>query len=122
MTKSKLKVLFLLHLLIMIFSLSGICSKKAAEVPFLSFEFCFYYGMVILLLGCYAVGWQQIIKRLPLTTAFANKAVTVVWGIIWGAVFFHERITPGKLLGAAIVIAGVFVYVLSEKQEESHDP
>lgn len=121
MKKSKMKILFLLHLMLMIYSLSGICSKKAAEVPFLSFGFCFYYGMVILLLGCYAVGWQQIIKRLPLTTAFANKAVTVVWGIIWGAVFFHERITPGKLLGAAIVIVGVVVYVLSEKQEESHD-
>lgn len=122
MTKSKTKVFLLLHLMIMIYSLNGICSKKAAEVPFLSLDFCFYYGIVILLLGCYAVGWQQIIKRLPLTTAFASKAVTVVWGIIWGAVFFHERITPGKLLGAAIVIAGVVLYVLSDKQEESHDP
>lgn len=85
-------------------------------------RFILLYGCIIGLLGFYAIVWQQIIKRLPLTTAFANKAVTVVWGIIWGAVFFHERITPGKLLGAAIVIAGVFVYVLSEKQEESHDP
>ena len=122
MTKSKLKVLFLLHLMLMIYSLSGICSKKAAEVPFLSLKFCLDYGIVILLLGFYAIGWQQIIKRLPLTTAFANKAVTVVWGIIWGAVFFHEKITLGKLLGAAIVIAGVVLYVLSDKQEESHDP
>ena len=122
MTKSKLKVLFLLHLMLMIYSLSGICSKKAAEVPFLSLKFCLYYGIVILLLAFYAIGWQQIIKRLPLTTAFANKAVTVVWGIIWGAVFFHEKITLGKLLGAAIVIAGVVLYVLSDKQEESHDP
>ena len=122
MTKSKLKVLLLLHLMLMIYSLSGICSKKAAEVPFLSLKFCLYYGIVILLLGFYAIGWQQIIKRLPLTTAFANKAVTVVWGIIWGTVFFHEKITLGKLLGAAIVIAGVVLYVLSDKQEESHDP
>lgn len=122
MTKSKLKVLFLLHLMLMIYSLSGICSKKAAEVPFLSLKFCLYYGIVILLLGFYAIGWQQIIKRLPLTTAFANKAVTVVWGIVWGALFFHEKITLGKLLGAAIVIAGVVLYVLSDKQEESHDP
>ena len=122
MTKSKLKVLFLLHLMLMIYSLSGICSKKAAEVPFLSLKFCLYYGIVILLLGFYAIGWQQIIKRLPLTTAFANKAVTVVWGIVWGVVFFHEKITPGKLLGAAIVIVGVVLCVLSDKQEESHDP
>ena len=105
-----------------IYSLSTVCSKLASQQTPNSVRFILLYGCIIGLLGFYAIVWQQIIKRLPLTTAFANKAVTVVWGIIWGAVFFHERITPGKLLGAAIVIAGVFVYVLSEKQEESHDP
>lgn len=115
MTKSKLKILSLLHLMLMIYSMSGICSKKAAEVPFLSLKFCLYYGIVLFLLVFYAIGWQQIIKKLPLTTAFANKAVTVVWGIIWGAVFFHEKVTPGKLLGAVIVIAGVVLYVLSDR-------
>lgn len=120
MKQSKTKALFLLHLMLMIYSLSGICSKKAAEVPFLGLKFCVYYGLVVVLLAFYAIGWQQIIKRLPLTTAFANKAVTVVWGIIWGAVFFQEKITPGKLLGAAIVIVGVVLYVRSDKQEESH--
>lgn len=117
---AKPKTLCALHLMLMIYSLSGICSKKAAEVPFLGLKFCVYYGMIVLLLAFYAIGWQQVIKRLPLTMAFANKAVTVVWGIIWGAVFFHEKITPGKLLGAAIVIVGVVMYVFSDRQEESH--
>ena len=90
MDKSKLKVLFALHLMLMIYSMSGICSKMASQQDFLSFKFCLFYAIIIFLLGFYAIGWQQIIKRLPLTTAFANKAVTVVWGIIWGAVFFHE--------------------------------
>ena len=35
-------------------------------------------------LVAYAFGWQQVIKHLPLTTAYANKAVTVVWGILLG--------------------------------------
>lgn len=117
-----MKTLFMLHLLLMVYSMSGIFGKLAAGAPFLSLRFCLFYGAIIALLGIYAIGWQQIIKRLPLTTAFANKAVTVVWGIVWGALFFHEKITPGKLLGAAIVIAGVVLYVLSDKQEESHDP
>ena len=76
----------------------------------MSVRFCLYYGTVILLLGVYAIGWQQVIKRIPLTTAFANKAVTVVWGLVWGALFFHEAVTPGKLLGAALVIAGVILF------------
>ena len=69
-----------------------------------------FLAIIILLLGFYAIGWQQIIKRLPLTTAFANKAVTVVWGIIWGAVFFQEKVTIGKVIGAILVILGVVVY------------
>ena len=121
MSKSKLKVLFLLHIMLMIYSMSGICSKKAAGVEFLSLEFCIYYGIIIALLGFYAIGWQQIIKRLPLTTAFANKAVTVVWGIIWGFVFFKEAVTIGKIIGAILVIIGVILYAYAEEGEKSDE-
>ena len=110
MKRSKLSTLFALHLMLMLYSMSEICSKKAAGESFLSVRFCLYYGTVILLLGVYAIGWQQVIKRIPLTTAFANKAVTVVWGLVWGALFFHEAVTPGKLLGAALVITGVILF------------
>ena len=114
MGKNKMKTLFLLHLMLMIYSMSGICSKLAAGEPFLSLKFCVYYAVVILLLGFYAIGWQQIIKRLPLTTAFANKAVTVIWGIIWGAVFFNEPIKAGKVIGAVLVIAGVVLFAVAD--------
>ena len=120
MQKDKLKTLLILHLMLMVYSMSGICSKKAAGVPFLSVQFCVYYGLIILLLGLYAIGWQQIIKRLPLTTAFANKAVTVVWGIIWGAVFFKESITIGKIIGAVLVISGVVLFAYSDKEDEKN--
>ena len=65
----------------------------------------------------YAIGWQQIIKRLPLTTAFANKAVTVVWGIIWGAVFFMSQLLLEKVIGAALVIVGVVIYARADEGE-----
>lgn len=118
MTKAKIKVLFVLHMMLMVYSMSGICSKKAAGEPFLSPMFCLYYAVIIVLLGLYAIGWQQIIKRLPLTTAFANKAITVVWGIIWGFLFFHETITVGKVVGVLLVIAGVVIYAYADKGGE----
>ncbi len=114
--KVKLKILILLHIMLMLYSMGGICSKSAAGVPFLSLKFCLLYGGLILILGLYAVGWQQVIKRMPLTTAFANKAVTVVWGLIWGMLFFHETITPGKIIGAALVIGGIVLFALSDKE------
>ena len=116
--KSKVKTLLLLHIMLMIYSMSGICSKLASGENFFSIKFCIYYGVIIFLLGFYAIGWQQIIKRLPLTTAFANKAVTIIRGIIWGAIFFSETITFGKMVGAVLVVLGVVIFAYSEKESE----
>ena len=115
----RIKTLFALHMLLTVYSTSGILSKLAAGVDFLSIEFCLYYGGVLLLLGFYAIGWQQILKRLPLTTAFSNKAVTIVWGIIWGALFFFEPITLPKAVGALLIIAGVVLFSHADSQESS---
>ena len=54
---------------------------------------------------------------MSLTTAFANKAATVVWGIVWGKLFFGESITIGKLVGAFLVILGVVVFARADMVE-----
>lgn len=108
-----IKNLFILHLLMMVYSLSGIFSKKAAASTFLSFEFCIWYFLIFLLLGLYAVVWQQILKRIPLTKAYANRAIAVVWGIIWGLIFFKESVTTGKIAGAVLIIAGIVLFAYS---------
>ena len=96
-------------------------SKLAAGEAFLSLRFCLFYGGLILLLMVYAFVWQQVIKHLPLTTAFANKAVVVVWGIVWGFLIFREHITAGKVCGAALVICGVVLYAVSGDKEKASD-
>ena len=116
--ENKLKIIFILHIVLMVYSFCGVCSKKAAGEEFLSFRFCMYYGIMILIMGLYAVIWQQIIKRLPLTMAFANKAVTVVWGLIWGAVVFGEEITLGKVIGVIMVILGMVIFSLSDEKDK----
>lgn len=117
MSKSNIKTLIILNIMLMIYSMSGICSKMAANATFLSLKFCFLYAIIIGLLGFYAIGWQQIIKRLPLTLAFANKAITIVWGLIWGIIFFGEKVTIGKIVGIVFVVAGIITYVRAEDNE-----
>lgn len=117
MKDSKWKVYVALHFMLMIYSMSGICSKMAAGQKFMSIPFLFFYGMVIVLLGFYAVCWQQIIKRIPLTSAFANKAATVIWGLVWGMLFFHEHVTIGKVIGILLVVVGIVIYALSDKED-----
>ena len=114
---SRAVVLIALHVLLLVYSLCGFFSKNASRQPFMSFEFCAFYAGMLAILVVYAIGWQQILKRLPLTVAFANKAITVVWGIIWGAVFFQEAITPPMIVGAIIVMAGIVLFSIADGEE-----
>lgn len=117
MKKNKIKTLILLHLMLMVYSLSAIFSKLAAGERFLSLRFILFYGGVVALLGFYAICWQQIIKRMQLTTAFANKAITVVWGLVWGVLFFHEAVTIGKVLGIGLVVCGIALFAYADKED-----
>lgn len=111
--KKKINSVILLNIIMLIYSLSSVFSKKAAENDFLSKGFMIFYVLVLFSLGVYAIGWQQVIKYIPLTTAYSNKAVTVVWGMVWGYVLFHERISSGKVIGAFLIIAGIIIYALA---------
>ena len=73
-----------------------------------------FYAGVIAVLAIYALAWQQILKHIPLTTAFCNKAIGIIWGIMWGALIFKEQIKVNMIIGAIIVIIGVIVVVKSD--------
>ena len=105
----------LIHALLFFNSFGGIFSKMASGEKFLSFRFVLFYGLMICILGVYAIVWQQILKHIPLTTAFCNKSVGIIWGILWGYLFFHEAVKWNMLLGAAIVIVGVVIVVMSDE-------
>lgn len=115
--KSSLITFIVLHVLLMIYSLNSILSKLASNESFLSIKWILLYAGVIFLLGIYAIGWQQIIKRMPLTSAYANKAITTIWGLIWGTLFFQERITIGKILGVLLIVSGIILFSTSDDPE-----
>lgn len=108
---SSVMTLIALHLALVLSSLSSVCSKMAAGQKFLSVRFLVYFGLVLVIMFLYAIVWQQILKRMPLTVAYANKPVTMVWGMIWGALIFKERITWNMILGAVIIFLGIYMVV-----------
>lgn len=114
---SKIGSFISLHLLLVLYSLTDLFGKAAAGFPFTDVRFFLCYGGVLLVLFVYAIGWQQLIKRLPLTTAFANKAITVFWGLVWGVLFFQEDLTLLKVMGAGIVVAGVVLFSRADNEE-----
>ena len=110
MFKMKNKGSFLLmYLAFFIYSLSGIFSKLASTKDFLSFSYILCFVGVIFILGVYALLWQQVLKRIPLSVAMANKPFVLVFGTLWAVLLFGEIIGVKFFIGIAIIIAGLFV-------------
>ena len=106
-----------LHLTFLVYSLASVFSKKAGAEEVFSIKFLLFYGMVLFILMLYAVLWQQNLKRLPLVTAYANKAVTVIWGMVWGVLLWQEKVSLNNIIGAVIIMFGVAMIATEEKKE-----
>lgn len=105
----KWKDILMLQAVFMIYSISSVVSKFASGKEVFSFEFILFYGLDVIVLGIYALLWQQVIKKFELSIAYANKAITLLWALVWGIVIFHEQITVGKVIGILLVMAGIFI-------------
>ncbi len=104
---NKLKYIILLQFIIMFYTLSGVMAKKASFTNFLSKEFIFYYALEIVILGIYAIMWQQIIKKFSISVAYANKGMAILWSLLWSMIFFNESITVNNIIGALIILLGI---------------
>lgn len=106
--------ILLLHVLLLVYSLSNVARKYLSQTELFSTAFFIGYIIVFILLAVYAIGWQQVIKHMPLTEAYANKAVVIIWGLFWGAVLFGEQVTLEMIIGTILIIGGMVLYAISE--------
>ena len=109
MKKISPKLILALQLVVMLYTLSSVAAKMASGQSFLSLPFLIYYGVEILILGFYAIAWQQIIKRCDLSVAYANRSMAILWSLVWTVIFFHESLTVKNIIGVLIVLAGTMI-------------
>lgn len=112
--KNTMKEYILLYTLFAIYSLSGVFSKFASMQEMFSIQWLLFYGLLLSDLFIYAFVWQKILRRFSLITAYSSKAMTVIWGILWGKIFFNESISVGTLVGGGIIIAGIYLMATEE--------
>ena len=107
--KITIKDILFLQGIVMIYTLSSVAAKYASGTEFLSTSFIWLYGLEIALLGVYAILWQQVIKKMDLSIAYANRAIALLWSMIWAVLFFRESITKENNIGVMIVIVGTII-------------
>lgn len=101
-----MKKIILLQLVVMIYTFSNIVAKFASGKELFSPAFILLYGLEVVILGIYAILWQQMIKKFPLSVAYANRAMALLWSGIWAVFIFEEVLTWKQLLGMFLVVIG----------------
>ncbi len=111
--KNKVVDYVLLYSDFIIYSLVSVLAKFASMQDNYVYIAIFVAGE-ILLLGVYALIWQQVLKRFTLITAMSNKGITIILGMVWSVLIFHEGITIWNIIGAIIIIFGMWMVSSSE--------
>ena len=104
--KISVKTILALQAVVILYTLSSVAAKFAAGEPAFGRGFLLFYGAEIVLLGIYALAWQQIIKHCELSVAYANRSMAILWSLIWAVVFFRESVTIKNGIGVVIVLIG----------------
>lgn len=107
--KLNIKVILLLQFSVCIYSCAGIASKLASGYPFFSLPWLLCYGAEILILGIYAILWQQAIQRADISVAYTNREMAIFWSTMWAALLFRETITVQNIIGILIIFFGTWM-------------
>lgn len=119
MRKIGMKQIVLLQAIIIIYTISSIMAKFASGGETIE-RIILFFGLNLLFLGIYAICWQQMIKIFPLSVAYANRAMALLWSAVWAKIIFGENISGRQMLGIGLVIVGTLI-INTEKQEEKAD-
>ncbi|MCI8326591.1 MAG: EamA family transporter [Lachnospiraceae bacterium] len=107
--KSGILWIAMLQLIVGVYTLSGVVAKFASHYEFLSLGFILCYGLEIFILGIYAILWQQMIKRVDLSVAYANRSIALLWSMLWAVLFFQEKVSLKNIVGVIVVILGTMI-------------
>ena len=91
----------------MVYACVGICTKMAAlQTPF-SWPYLLWFAGAVAIIGIYAILWQQVLRRIELSTAYMFKGTTLIFTMLIAALLFGETITIPNIIGSVIIITGI---------------
>jgi drug/metabolite transporter (DMT)-like permease len=93
-----------------IYACTSIFTKMASRQEMLSWPYLLWIAGAIGVMGVYAVLWQQIIKRMALSTAYMFKGTSLIFGLCIAWLILGEQITMNNVIGAAIIIVGIALF------------
>lgn len=92
----------------LLYSFVSVISKEAsrADTPW---ELITWIGLLFAVMGVYAIIYQQVIKLADITKVYSLKGVVVIYNLIWAVALYDEIITVGNIIGAVMILAGIYL-------------
>lgn len=88
----------------------SVFTKYASEQIVLSARYILAFVGAVGVMGVYAVLWQQVLRRIDLSTAYMFKGTSLVFVIFLASCLFGEPVTWQNIVGACIIIVGIVLY------------
>jgi drug/metabolite transporter (DMT)-like permease len=79
----------------------------------LSIGYIWRLACAVVILGIYALLWQQIIKRMPVSDAYMFKGMSLIFVMLLSHFIFGEIITLYNGIGAIVIIGGIALFAKS---------
>ena len=94
----------------LIYACTSICTKMASRQEMLSWPYLFWIAGAIGVMGVYALLWQQILARMPISTAYMFKGTSLIFVLLFSVLLFGEAVTLNNVIGAVIIIIGIILF------------
>ena len=76
----------------------------------LSWPYMLWILGAIGVMGVYALLWQQIIAKMPISTAYMFKGTSLIFVLMFSVLLFGEAITLNNIIGSVIIILGIVLF------------
>ena len=93
-----------------IYACVSIFTRSAAACDFMSIRYCLCVVEAVAMMGVYAICWQQILKRIELSTAYMFKGSSLIFVMLLAYAIFGETITTMNIIGACVIVIGITLY------------
>lgn len=93
-----------------VYACTSIFTKMASRQEMLSWPWLLWIAGAVGVMGIYAILWQQVLKRVELSTAYMFKGTGMIFGLLIAWLILGEQITVNNMIGAAIIITGIALF------------
>ena len=96
-----------------VYACTSIFTKMASRQEILSWSYLLWIAGAIGVMGVYALLWQQVIARMPISTAYMFKGTSLIFVLLFSVLLFGESITLNNIIGPVIIIIGIVLFTKS---------